>query len=344
MTTQKGGIGLAVRVGDSVIALERPPVIIGHAAVGGRRESEGPLAADFDAVFLDTSFGEDSWEKAESAMQREALSRALAKASLKTSDLQAIFAGDLQNQCTASHYHLRNIGVPTIGLYGACSTMTESLMVASVFMESGGTERVAALTSSHFCSAERQFRFPLEYGGQRTPTAQWTATAAGAAILGRAESGVRITEVCPGRIVDKGICDINNMGACMAPAAADTLIRYFASTGKTPQDVGAIVTGDLGYVGSRLLCELMAEAGYPIADRHKDCGLMIYDRERQDVHAGGSGCGCSAGVLCGHLLRQMESGNIADLLIMSTGALMSPTLNQQGESIPGVAHLVHLQA
>ena len=334
---------MAIHVGDGVIRLEHPPTIIGHAAVGGKKESEGPLGADFDALFADTAFGEQSWEKAESAMQREALARALHKAELKPEDLQAVFAGDLQNQCTASHYHLRNGGVPFLGLYGACSTMTESLTVASVFMESGAVERCAAVTSSHFCSAERQFRFPLEYGGQRTPTAQWTATASGAVILGKTGGTVRVTELCPGRIVDKGICDVNNMGACMAPAAADTLIRYFTATGHHPQDAELIVTGDLGLVGSRLLCDLMDEAGLPIADRHKDCGLMIYDREKQDVHAGGSGCGCSAGVLCGHLLKRMESGDLRDLLILSTGALMSPTLNQQGESIPGIAHLVRLR-
>ena len=334
---------MATRIGEGVIRLDTPPFIIGHAAVAGKKESEGPLAADFDALFAETDLGEDSWEKAESALQREALSRALEKANVRFGALQAVFAGDLQNQCTASHYHLRNGGAPFIGLYGACSTMTESLMVASVFMDGGGTECCAAVTSSHFCSAERQFRFPLEYGGQRTPTAQWTATAAGAAVLGRTGKTVQVTEVCPGRIVDKGICDINNMGACMAPAAADTLIRYFSSTGRSTAEAELIVTGDLGLVGSRLLCELMEQAGLPIADRHKDCGLMLYDRDKQDVHAGGSGCGCSAGVLCGHLLGRMEAGDLRDLLILSTGALMSPTLNQQGESIPGIAHLVRLQ-
>ena len=335
---------MAKRLGDSVIALGDRVHILGHAAVGCRKESEGPLAADFDALFLDSSMGEDSWEKAESALQREALSRAMQNAGIEPEALHCLFAGDLLNQCVASHYHLRNLGVPVVGLYGACSTMTESLMVASVFIDGGGAERCGAVTSSHFCSAERQFRYPLEYGGQRAPTAQWTATASGAAIVGVGDGKVRVADVCPGRIVDKGMTDINNMGACMAPAAADTLLRYFRDTGTQPTDYDMVVTGDLGLVGSRLLAELLLADGVELADRHRDCGLMIYDRDTQDVHAGGSGCGCSAGVLCGHLLKRMEAGEINDMLILSTGALMSPTTNQQGESIPGVAHLVHLTA
>ncbi|MBQ3132851.1 MAG: stage V sporulation protein AD [Clostridia bacterium] len=333
---------MAKRIGESVIALDDRVCILGHAAVGCRKESEGPLAADFDALFLDSSLGEPSWEKAESALQKAALDRALVHAGLEVGDLHCLFAGDLLNQCVASHYHLRNLGTPVLGLYGACSTMTESLLVASVFVDSGSADRCGAVTSSHFCSAERQFRYPLEYGGQRAPTAQWTATASGAAIVGVGDKRVRIADVCPGRIIDKGVTDINNMGACMAPAAADTLLRYFRDTNTQPTDYDLVVTGDLGLVGSDLLSELLKADGVDLADRHRDCGLMIYDREKQDVHAGGSGCGCSASVLCGHLLKQMDAGRIRNMLILSTGALMSPTANQQGESIPGVAHLVHL--
>ena len=222
--------------------------------------------------------------------------------------------------------------------------MGQTLIMTSVFVDSGAADLCGAVTSSHFCTAERQFRYPLEYGGQRTPTSQWTATAAGAAIVGRGGDGVRIGAACVGRVCDLGITDMNNMGAAMAPAAADTLTRFFADTGTGPADYAMIVTGDLGQIGSALLRQLMEKAGTPLGDNYTDCGLLLFDRTRQDVHAGGSGCGCSASVLCAHFLPLLESGKLHDLLFCPTGALMSPTSSQQGESIPGICHAVLLHA
>ena len=272
------------------------------------------------------------------------MSRALARAGIRAAQLDALFAGDLLDQNIASTFGLRRMGVPLLGQFGACSTMGQTLIMASVFVDSGAADLCGAVTSSHFCTAERQFRYPLEYGGQRTPTSQWTATAAGAAIVGRGGDGVRIGAACVGRVCDLGITDMNNMGAAMAPAAADTLTRFFSDTGTGPADYAMIVTGDLGQIGSTLLRQLMEKAGTPLGDNYTDCGLLLFDRTRQDVHAGGSGCGCSASVLCAHFLPLLESGKLHDLLFCPTGALMSPTSSQQGESIPGICHAVLLHA
>ena len=332
------------RKGQYTVTLSSRPTILGHAAVVGKKEGEGPLARTFDAVFEDTTLGEKTWEKAQSTLQREAFSRALDKAGFTPSQLQFIFSGDLLNQCIASTFSLREFGVPYLGQFGACSTMAQTLTLAAIFVDSGAADVCCALTSSHFCSTERQFRFPLEYGGQRAPSSQWTATAAGAAIVGMGGSGVRISEVCVGRIVDFGITDTNNMGAAMAPSAADTLQNFFKDTNSSPADYDLILTGDLSAVGAGLLRELMKKEGIELGDRYDDCGLMLYDRQSQDVHAGGSGCGCSAAVLCGYILSRMEEQALHDVLFVGTGAMMSPTSSQQGESIPGIAHLVHLTA
>jgi stage V sporulation protein AD len=336
------------RIGKYTIQLETNPAVLSYASVVGKKEGEGPYGQYFDQCHNDTTLGESSWEKAESRLQNEAVHLALNKAGLKNSDINCIFAGDLLNQCISSTFGLRNLNIPFLGQYGACSTMAQTLAIASLFVESGAADRAAAVTSSHFCSAERQFRFPLEYGGQRTPTAQWTATAAGAVILGSRNlySGqpIGLQAITFGRIVDYDIKDITNMGAAMAPAAASTLLDYFNDTGTNPQDYDLILTGDLGLVGSNLLDDLMEREGKDIRPLHNDCGLMIYDREKQDVHAGGSGCGCSAAILCAPIFQQMSVGQLHKVLFVGTGALMSPTSSQQGESIPGVAHLVYLQA
>lgn len=330
------------RKGKYTVQLSNRPMILSYAAVVGKKEGEGPLGREYDQVFEDTTLGEKTWEKAESDMQRDAVTRALNKAALSPSQVQYIFAGDLLNQCTASTFGLRELNIPMYGQFGACSTMAQTLSMAAIFVDSGAADLCCAVTSSHFCAAERQFRFPLEYGGQRTPTAQWTATASGAAVVGMGGSGVRVAEVLAGRQVDLGVTDANNMGAAMAPAAADTIYRFLQDTRTTPDDYDLILTGDLSAFGSEMLHQLLEQKGVTLGSKHNDCGLMMYDREKQDVHAGGSGCGCSAAVLCSYILRQMEQKQLHDVLFIGTGALMSPTTSQQGETIPGIAHLVHL--
>ena len=329
------------RKGQYTVTLSSRPTILGYAAVVGKKEGEGPLGRYFDYIFEDTTLGEKTWEKAESALQREAFTRALDKAGLSPSQLHFLFAGDLLNQNIASTFGMRESNVPLLGQFGACSTMAQTLSMASIFVDSGAADLCAAVTSSHFCTAERQFRFPLEYGGQRTPTAQWTATASGCAIVGMG-GNVHVEEVCIGKVNDLGVTDANNMGAAMAPAAADTIYNFLTDTATTPDDYDLIVTGDLSAVGSELLSELLERKGIRLGSKHADCGLMIYDRDKQDVHAGGSGCGCAASVLCSYLLGKLERKELRNILFVATGALMSPTSSQQGESIPGIAHLVHL--
>lgn len=333
---------MARRIGNHTVWLEHSPSIIGYAAAGSKKEADGPLADQLDICNPDSTFGEKTWEKAESRMQREVVSKALTKCGLTSGQIDYIFAGDLLNQCISSNYGLRELGIPFLGLYGACSTMAESLALAALMVEGGIARHCAAATSSHFCSAERQFRFPLEYGGQRAPTCQWTVTGAGACILGESSMPPYVRAVTIGTIEDLGITDMNNMGAAMAPAATQTLCRFFADTGTNADNYDLILTGDLGWVGSQLFRRLMQEKGYHLGERYNDCGLMIYDRETQQVDAGGSGCGCSAAVLCADILQKIRTGNLREVLFLATGALMSPISVQQGESIPGIAHLVHL--
>ena len=332
------------RKGQYTVTLSGRPSILGYAAVVGKKEGEGPLARYFDQIFEDTTMGEKSWEKAESTFQREAFTRAVNKAGLSPSQIQFLFAGDLLNQNIASTFGLREYAIPLLGQFGACSTMAQTLACAAIFVDSGAADLCAAVTSSHFCTAERQFRFPLEYGGQRPQTAQWTATASGSAVVGLGGSGVMIADVCIGRIVDLNITDANNMGAAMAPAAADTLQNFLQDTGTSPDDYDLILSGDLGAVGSELFKELLERQQIKLGGNYNDCGLMLFDRAKQDVHAGGSGCGCAASVLCSYLLGKMERRELKNVLFMATGALMSPTSSQQGESIPGIAHLLHLVA
>lgn len=330
-------------IGKGVFALEKPVGIEGWASVVGGKEGKGPLGNCFDEVIEDSHFGMDTWEKAESRFQLEAVKTAVKKAGLSPEDIGAVCAGDLINQCTGSTYGLRELGIPFLGIYGACSTMAEGLLISSLLIASGAVKRAAAATSSHFSTAERQFRFPLSYGGQRTPTSQWTCTASGAVILSENAGKCSITGGCIGRIADMGVNDINNMGSAMAPAAAETIRRYLSATGTSPSDYDCIVTGDLGIVGSRLVVELLMNDGIDISAQHMDCGVMIFDREAQDAHCGGSGCGCSASVLCGHFLPKLESGSMRKMLFAATGALMSPMTMQQGETIPAISHLVCIE-
>lgn len=330
---------MSKRIGKATVLLENTISVVSSAAVGGKKEGEGPFGDIFDYIDRDDKFGQESFEEAESASQGLAIQNALEKGGLKSKDLSFIFGGDLLNQCIGTSFGISDFEVPFIGIYGACSTMSEGLMLASLMADSGAGERVAAVTSSHFCTAERQYRFPLDYGGQRTPTSQWTATAAGALIVEKGTAAPIIKAVTVGKIEDKGITDANNMGAAMAPAAYSTIKQFFSDTKKLPSDFDCIVTGDLGLVGSRILIELLHRDGIEIADNHLDCGCMIYNQREQDVHAGGSGCGCAASMLCGHFLPEIKSGRLKNILFAATGALLSPTSTQQGKSIPGISHL-----
>ena len=326
--------------GRRSIVFPQPPAILAYASVAGKKEAQGPLRTSFDLTSDDTSFGQKTWEKAETQMQKQALRIALNKAKLEESALDAAFLGDLLNQCIGSTFSLRNSEVPAFGLYGACSTMAESLLLAGMAVSGGFCRRALAMTSSHFASSERQYRFPLGYGGQRTPTAQWTVTGAGAVILGVEGAGPFLRNATIGTIVDAGIKDANNMGAAMAPAAFETLRAHFDDLHRAPEDYDLIVTGDLGKLGSELVRELFSREGVRLKERYQDCGVLIFDTEKQDVHCGGSGCGCSASVLCGYLLNKLRSGEIKNLLFCGTGALLSPLSAQQGESIPAVCHAV----
>lgn len=330
---------MAHKIGKQTVIIDGAVGVLASAAVGSKKEGEGPLSADFDIINEDSRFGEKTWEKAESKMQRLAANAALEKCGRALSEVDFVFAGDLLNQCIASGYGARGAGVPFIGLYGACSTYAEASALGAVFAD-GPAKLCLAVASSHFCSAERQYRFPLEYGGQRPPSAQWTATAAGAAVIAKEGNAPFIKAVTFGTVEDLGINDQNNMGAAMAPAACATLSQFFRDTYSSPEDYDLILTGDLSFVGTSLLRDLMEKEGFVLGENYNDCGLLIYDRCRQQMEAGASGCGCSAAVASGHVLPRIKSGELKNVLLVSTGALMSPTSIQQGETIPGVAHLV----
>ena len=326
--------------------IELDAAVLSAASAAGKKELDGPLGKGFDLCDPSDRFGAKTWEAAESEMQRMAFNTALAKAGLHDRDVGALFAGDLLNQCVGSAYGLLSFDIPYFGLYGACSTCAESLLLASVFVSGGIFRRCGAVTSSHYCSAERQYRTPIEYGGQRPPTAQWTVTGSGAFLLEKAENRrgcAVIRRGMPGKVRERGVNDANNMGAAMAPAAEDTLLRYFRATETQPTDFDLIVTGDLGFEGGTILCDLMRADGYPMADRYTDCGQLIYHRQQQDVHGGGSGCGCSAIVLASHLLPQVIRGELQRILFLSTGAMMSPDSIKQGQCIPAVAHLLEIE-
>lgn len=331
------------RLGTQTIKFDIPTVITASAAVVGDKEGEGPLKNFFDSISYDSYFGEKTWEKAESTMLKQCFALACDKGKIAVSDLNYIFAGDLLNQCMGSSLAMKDCGIPYFGLYGACSTMGEGMSLAAMAIDGGFADKVCAVTSSHFCSSERQYRFPLAYGGQRTPTAQWTVTGSGAVIIQASGIGPRITHVTTGAIVDAGIVDANNMGAAMAPAAYQTLKAHFEDTGRTPDYYDLIVTGDLGAIGHDILEDLFRRDGISLGTRYTDCGVLIFDREKQDVHAGGSGCGCSASVFASYIMRGFAENNWKKVLFAPTGALLSPTSSQQGDSIPGICHAVAVE-
>ena len=331
------------RVGKQTVKLINPPKIIATYSIVGPKEGEGPLGQYFDEILSDDLFGKESFEKAESEMIYTAITCAIKRANLEEKDINYLFAGDLLNQLTSSSFAARELDIPFFGLYGACSTMSESLSVASMIMDGGFANYVVAATSSHFSSAERQFRFPLEYGAQRSPLAQWTVTGSGAMVLGKEGDYPEVTHVTTGVVKDYGIKDANNMGAAMAPAAVDTLAIHFKDTKREPKYYDAIITGDLGRVGKEITDKLLLEYGYDIRENHFDCGDMIFDDTVQKTDSGGSGCGCSAVVSCGFFYKKLMRKEIKRVLLVSTGALLSTTSSLQGESIPGIAHAVAIE-
>ena len=338
---------MALKRGKQTYLFQHPAAIHSFAAIGSKREGEGPLGEFFDTIDPDSTFGQKSWERAESRLHHDTVELAVKKAGLSYADLDCLLAGDLLNQCIGATFGVRELGIPYLGIYGACSNMAEGLLL-SAFLAESGLRYLGVSTASHFCTAERQYRFPLEYGGQRTPTSQWTVTGGGAVVVAGAaaqtpdQAGPWIQAAAIGTIEDKDIKDAANMGAAMAPAAAATILGFLSDTGTTPEDYDLILTGDLGQVGSDLLYELATREGVDLRSRHTDCGLLIYDRDRQDVHAGGSGCGCCASVLCSYILPSLREGRVKRVLFAATGALLSPTSTQQGESIPSIAHAVCL--
>ncbi len=319
--------------------------ICAWATAVGKKESEGPLGSCFDLKDPTDKYGQKTWEAAESEMQRRTLALAIRRRDLKPEEIDLLFAGDLLNQCVASAYGLLEYPIPYCGIYGACSTSAEGILLAGISVSSGIATWASAVTSSHYCAAERQYRTPIEYGAQRSPTAQWTVTGAGAFLIGKAEEeGVPLTRGMVGIPCDSGVKDASNMGGAMAIAAADTLKRFFKASGTAPKDYDRIITGDLGYEGGAILCDLLRADGIDIRERYSDCGQLIYDRKRQDVHSGGSGCGCAAVTLGGYLLPRLWEGIEKRILFLPTGALMSPDSIKQGRTIPAVAHLVELEA
>lgn len=333
---------MSKRLGKQTVALTSFPSINAFASIVGEKEGQGPLGLDFDAIEKDPYFGEETWEKAESRLYERGLALTLSKSLLTPDKVNYIFAGDLLNQCISSTFGIRSSHIPFYGVYGACSTMSEGLSIASMLTDGGFSDNSVVLAGSHFCSSEKQFRFPLDYGGQRTPTAQWTVTGMGGVVVGFG-GPIKITHVTTGTIEDYGITDSNNMGAAMAPAFAATLTTHLEDTGRSHDYYDLIISGDLGIVGKAIAEDLLGEKGIDICNHYDDCGVLIFDGNTQDTHAGGSGCGCSASVLCGHFLPKMAKGELKKVLFIATGALMSPTSVQQGESIPSIAHAVALE-
>lgn len=334
---------MSTRIGRQTVALSQPPVILGGAAIVGKKEGDGPLARYFDQIVDDEYYGEKSFEKAESRFLRDCLVKCIEKCKITPDAIHFIISGDLQNQCTSASYAFRDINIPFIGVFGACSTMAESLGLGAMLIDGGAADLTACITSSHFCSAEKQFRFPLEFGSQRPPTSQWTVTAAGSMILGKQGQGPRVTHVTTGKIVDLGIKDANNMGAAMAPAACDTITTHLRETGRTVNDYDLVLTGDLGKFGKSMCTRLLKDNDLDFGERYNDCGCLIFDLETQGVDCGGSGCGCSAAVVSAYVLDLMKQKKVNRLLFVATGALHNPTWIQQGESIPGVAHAVCIE-
>ena len=306
------------------------------------KKLNGPLSKYFDQTLDDEFWGEKTWEKAESKIIKETVNTVISKSGISTSEIDMLIAGDLLNQCISSSFGLRDTNIPFLGVFGACSTFVESMSIGAVYAESFA-ENIICATSSHFCSAEKQFRFPLELGNQRPPTAQWTVTGSGAAIVSKSGKGPYITHITPGKIVDMGIKDANNMGAAMAPAFCDTLITHFLDTGRSPNYYDAIISGDLGHIGKEIAIDIAKSQGYNIKPNYNDCGVLMFDKEKQDTHSGGSGCACCGTVFSGYFFKQLKDKKIKKLLLIATGALMNSTSSQQGESIPGIAHAISIE-
>ena len=330
------------KIGKQTIKFDNPPTIKQCYSVVGPKEQNGPLCKYFDITIDDEFWGEKTWEKAESKMIRECVNGVISKSEVAHSDIDLIFAGDLLNQCASSCFGLRESNVPFFGIFGACSTFVEGLSLSAICTESFA-KNILCATSSHFCSAEKQFRFPLELGNQRPQSSQWTVTGSGASIIAKEGEGPYITHITMGKIIDLGIKDANNMGAAMAPAFADTLITHFKDTGRNPSYYDAIYSGDLGYIGKDIAIDICLSEGYNIKSNYNDCGVLIFDKETQDTHSGGSGCGCIASVFSGYIFKKLKNKNLKKILIVATGALMNTTTSQQGESIPGIAQLISIE-
>jgi stage V sporulation protein AD len=323
---------------------ENRPVIIGSATVVGPEEGQGPLGNEFDIVHSDMMVAQDSWEKAERTMLEEAAKLAIENAKITKEKVNFYVGGDLLNQIISNTFASRTLSIPYLGIFGACSTSMEGLALASLLINTGNADFAVAATCSHNCTAEKQFRYPTEYGSQKPPTAQYTVTGAGAAVIGKQGEGPVVTAATIGRVIDMGLKDPFNMGGAMAPAALDTIQAHFRDLGREPGYYDLIVTGDLGQVGYDILKELFNKHKIPIQEtQYYDCGLMIYDREKQSVQSGGSGCACSATVTYGHLLKRLAKGELNRILVVATGALLSPLSFQQGESIPCIAHAVAIE-
>lgn len=331
-------------IGNGTVVFDNKPSIVSFATVVGKKEGEGPMGKYFDKIETDAYNGEKSWEQAECGFLKQSTALALQKGGLKECDIDFVIAGDLLNQCTSSGYAVRATQIPFFGIFGACSTIAESLALGSIIASGGAAEYVMCATGSHFCSAEKQFRTPLEYGGQRTPTAQWTVTGSGAVILGKNAAPPYIESVTVGRIIDMGVTDANNMGAAMAPAFADTIKKHLEATGRTTDYYDLILSGDLGLTGKGLAEELCAMDRIKFEGNYNDCGAMMFDKNKQDTHSGGSGCGCAASILCGYVLPKLQKGELKRVLLAATGALMSPTMTMQGESIPSISHAISIEA
>lgn len=343
------------QVNVASLCFEKTPYIVGAASVVGTKEGEGPLEDLFDAIGSDDKFGQNTWEEAESSLQKDAVTLALGKSGYSAEDIRYLFAGDLLGQTIASSFGLKSFEIPMFGIYGACSTCGEGLSLSAMTVAAGYADRVVAVTSSHFASAEKQFRFPLEYANQRPACATWTVTGSGAFVLAspdavKKDSGTQnkpLAKICgitTGKIVDYGVKDSMNMGAAMAPAAADLIARHLEDFGRKPDDYDRIVTGDLGLVGQKILLDLLKNRGIDISSQHEDCGILIYDNERQKTGSGGSGCGCSAVTLAAHYLPKLQQKQFRRILFVPTGALLSPVSFNEGQSVPGIAHGVILES
>ena len=332
-----------MRARKQTLKFRNRPYIISAYAIGGKKEGEGPLHDWFDECLSDDTYGENTWEKSESRMLKTAMTECMRRGGKTTEEIGAVLSGDLLNQLMSSSFMARDLQIPFLGMYGACSTMTESLMLGAVLTDGGYSDNVMIGASSHYCTAERQFRFPLELGNQRTPTAQWTVTGSGAAIITQSGMGPYITHITPGKIIDMGIKDANNMGAAMAPAFCETLITHFLDTGRSPNYYDSIISGDLGHVGKEIAIDIAKARGYNIKPNYNDCGVLIFDKEKQDTHSGGSGCGCCGSVFSGYFFKQLKAKKLKKVLLIATGALMNSTSSQQGESIPGIAHAISIE-